>query len=300
MNISLERVLRFVAVAERMSFTRAARHLNIDQPWLSRQIMQLEDQLGFALFNRSSLRITLTAEGAELLERAREVVDSAERFRLKADEINRRVQTKLRLGIAYAAIPLGEHERLLNAFSARCPNVQLDMSAYEQPASIFSRLEAGDLDFGFIIGPPDHKLDLPLSIIGEIDLRIAIPQELPLAQLETIALKDLRYHRMAIGERGEGYDRMYEWLERAEVIKVPVLGGRRFIFDVAERDRLLVVCYNDVEKLPDSFVVRKFVRGAPAVNLCFVRRAGTLSPVAERLWNLVSTQSLSSEPVAQT
>jgi DNA-binding transcriptional LysR family regulator len=286
MNLSLERVLRFVAVAERLSFTQAARHLNIDQPWLSRQIMQLEEQLGFTLFNRSSLRITLTPEGAEFLEHAREVVDAAQRIGLKAEEINRRVHAKLKVGITCAAIPLGVHEQLLTAFSTRYPDVLLDMSAYEQTTSILSRLEAGDLDFGFVLGPLDHKIELPMTLIGEVSLRIAIPQEAPLAQQRTITAKDLRYQRIAIGEQGEGYERMFEWLTRAEVIKVPVLGGRRFIFDVAERQRLLVICYNDAEKLPDSFVVRKLVRGVPRINLCFVRRAGTLSPVAERLWHL--------------
>ena len=61
-NLNLERLLRFFAVAEELSFTRAATVLGIDQPLLLRQINQLQTQLGFPLFDRSGPRIALTPE----------------------------------------------------------------------------------------------------------------------------------------------------------------------------------------------------------------------------------------------
>ena len=57
---NLDRLIRFAVVAKEMSFSKAARRLNVDQPWLSRQIQQLEAQLGFALFVRSTRRVSLT------------------------------------------------------------------------------------------------------------------------------------------------------------------------------------------------------------------------------------------------
>jgi len=278
-------VLRFVVVAEHLSFTRAARQLNIDQPWLSRQVMQLEEQLGFSLFDRSSLRVALTPEGAEFLDRARSVVDAAQSLRQKAEEIKRRIQAELRIGIAHAAIPLRVHEKLLARFSAICPDVSLDLTADEQPANIISRVQSGELDFGIVIALVDW-LDMPACILEMVQLSIAMPADDPLAEKDVIVPQDLKGRRIATGEHPVMYASMSEWLDDAGVINVPVLGGRRFIFDVAERDRLLVFCYNDFEKLPDDFVVRKVERGAPDIVVALVRRRGAISPAAERLWRV--------------
>jgi DNA-binding transcriptional LysR family regulator len=285
MNISLERVLRFVAVAENLSFTRAAKQLHIDQPWLSRQIMQLEEQLGFTLFNRSGLRITLTAEGEEFLERAREVVAVSQRIRQKAEEMKRRSQAELRIGMPYAVIPLRAREDFLERYKAVCPNVTLDLSAYEHTEPVFSQLDSGDLDFALVFGPADN-LDLKTCILGVIKLRLAIPEEDPLAQKSVISVKDFKGRRIAVGEMVDGYEKMFSWLNNAGVIKVPVLGGWRFIFDVAEKERLPVICYTGSEKLPDGFVTRPIGEDGPRVYLSLVRRRGTLSPVAERMWRL--------------
>ncbi|MFZ2870722.1 LysR family transcriptional regulator, partial [Zavarzinia sp.] len=78
MHFDIKAVLHFVAVAEDMSFTRAARRLGIAQPWLSRRIRQLEEQLGFALFERTTRSIELTARGRGFLDAAREVASAVE------------------------------------------------------------------------------------------------------------------------------------------------------------------------------------------------------------------------------
>ena len=285
MNISLERVLRFVAVAENLSFTRAAKQLHIDQPWLSRQIMQLEEQLGFTLFNRSGLRITLTPEGEEFLERAREVVVVSQRIRQKAEEMRRRSQAELRVGMPYAVIPLDAREEFLDRYKAVCPNVTLDLSAYEHTDPVFAQLESGELDFALVFGPAD-SLDFKSCILSNIELALAVPQEHPLARHSVITMKDFEGQRIAVGELVDGYAKMFSWLNRAGVIKVPVLGGWRFIFDVAEKERLPVVCYTGSEKLPEGFVTRPIGDDGPHVHLSLVRRRGTLPPVAERMWRL--------------
>ena len=70
-----QRELRyFVAVAEELNFSRAARRLDISQPPLSAAIAQLESKLGVQLFERNSRRVTMTPAGAELLVRARRIL----------------------------------------------------------------------------------------------------------------------------------------------------------------------------------------------------------------------------------
>src|SRR3546814_17438408 len=74
---NLDRLIRFSVVAEEMSFSKAARRLNVDQPWLSRQIQQLEAQMGFPLFVRSTRRVSLTDEGEALFASAQDQIGRA-------------------------------------------------------------------------------------------------------------------------------------------------------------------------------------------------------------------------------
>lgn len=74
------RVLRyFLAVAREETISGAAESLHVTQPTLSRQLMELEEQLGKKLFIRGSRRVTLTDEGAFLRKRAQEIVDLTDR-----------------------------------------------------------------------------------------------------------------------------------------------------------------------------------------------------------------------------
>ena len=75
------RLLRaFVVLAEELNFGRAAERLHVTQPALSAQLRQLEDRLGFALFDRSTRRVTLTSQGATLLTPARTLLAESNRF----------------------------------------------------------------------------------------------------------------------------------------------------------------------------------------------------------------------------
>jgi DNA-binding transcriptional LysR family regulator len=74
MEPSLRDLRYFVAVAERLHFTQAAADLNVGQPTLSRQIQQLERQLGTVLFDRNQRSVALTVAGRELLTGARAIL----------------------------------------------------------------------------------------------------------------------------------------------------------------------------------------------------------------------------------
>src|SRR3954447_25103837 len=88
----------FVAVADELHFTRAAELLHISQPSLSKQIRQLERDLGFALFRREHRTVALTDAGEALLPRARELVGSWEEALAEATQRAQAAAATLRVG----------------------------------------------------------------------------------------------------------------------------------------------------------------------------------------------------------
>src|SRR5262245_3548818 len=79
-GVDLRRLRYFVAVAEECHFGRAAARLHLSTPPWSQRIRELEDELGLALFERTSRRVVLTPAGERLLVEAREVLRSMDRF----------------------------------------------------------------------------------------------------------------------------------------------------------------------------------------------------------------------------
>lgn len=148
------RVLRyFLTVAREENITRAAALLHVTQPTLSRQLMQLEDELGVKLFHRSRYRIVLTDDGMLLRQRAQEIVALAE----KTEREFMREE-----GILSGEISIGCGEtrnmtflsRRMVTFRQVHPMVQF--SIYSANADdIKDRLEKGILDLGLLAEPVD-------------------------------------------------------------------------------------------------------------------------------------------------
>jgi DNA-binding transcriptional LysR family regulator len=147
----------FVAVAERLHFSRAAQALHISQPPLSRAIRGLEERLGVTLFARTRRRVELTSEGARLLEETRRTLGQLERTALELRGMAAGEQGRLRLGFVSLA-DYGVLPGLLKAFKAARPKVSLalrEMLSPEQAAA----LVAGELDFGLLLPPVAGDLE---------------------------------------------------------------------------------------------------------------------------------------------
>ena len=146
------RLLRlFVAVGERLSFSRAAADLHIAQPWLSTQIRKLEGQLGFDLFARTSRRVDLTEEGQILLREARDVVAALDRLDLTARALANAETGQLRIGLPEYSHNFPIRVALLEGFSRRHPGLDVEIETGWTPL-LLSRLREGALDLTFAIG----------------------------------------------------------------------------------------------------------------------------------------------------
>lgn len=145
--MNLRRLEYFLAVAEELHFGRAADRLGMAQPPLSRQIQQLEQELGAILFNRGRGAITLTQAGARLQERAGEVMREIEDMKLEIRRIGQGAEGRLRIGFvgssAYGILP-----NIIKAFRAACPGVNLSLMPMNN-AGLYRALIRREIDVAF-------------------------------------------------------------------------------------------------------------------------------------------------------
>jgi DNA-binding transcriptional LysR family regulator len=185
--MELRHLRYFLAVAETLHFSRAAVRLHLTQPALSRQIRDLESELGVALLRRHGTETKLTAAGERFLKRTREILELAERSVREVKEASQVV----RLG-HYGALWVDYYGPALREFTKRFPKVSLQ--AVEQtPVELVESLRQGEVDIA-LLGPAGPKLGREFSVrrLGELSALIAVGVSNPLAKRRKIALEDLR------------------------------------------------------------------------------------------------------------
>jgi DNA-binding transcriptional LysR family regulator len=183
----------FVAVAEELSFTRAALRLHLSQPPLSQQIQALERDLGANLLERTKRRVALTESGRVFLEQARAILAMADQARGQVAAVAAGHSGQLRL--AYT-VSVSFHPALPQAllrYRQLAPQVRLQMSEmYTEPQ--YAALLAGQIDVGFVRDQPTHLQDarnLRLTVIDREPLLLALPADHPLANRQDIGLTEV-------------------------------------------------------------------------------------------------------------
>lgn len=178
--MELRHLRYFVAVAEELNFTRAAERLHIAQPPLSRQIQQLEEELGLLLLDRGARPLQLTEAGRFFYAQARNLLAQAQGMRAMTRKI---ALARRQLVIGYVGStlyrPLPEVIRRFRAIHVDTELSLLEMTSLEQVEA----LKAGRIDVGFgrlLFDDPA----LEREVLAEEPLWLALPLEHPLARRE--------------------------------------------------------------------------------------------------------------------
>jgi DNA-binding transcriptional LysR family regulator len=211
--MELRHLRYFVSVAEALSFTKAAEKLHTAQPSLTRQIKNLEDELGVRLLHRTKQKVTLTDEGRSfltdakrLLALAAETVESVRR--LHTGEV-RALNVGYVSNLFYDLLP-----KTLETFHQTFPTIAVnlfDLSCGEQ----FHALEEGKLDLGFVgLHEPIARRGLEFRTIASYRSVVALPKENPLTTKATVSLKALA-PMFFIGMSETSYPGYRDWLIRA-------------------------------------------------------------------------------------
>lgn len=184
------RVLRyFLAVVREESVTKAAEALHITQPTLSRQLSQLEEEIGVRLFDRGTRKITLTNEGILLRRRAEEIlqlVDKTERELVKQDE---QVEGKISIGCGEIAAVRMLPEPI-RTFREKYPRVSFEL--FSAAADLVKeQLDKGLLDIGLLLEPVDMEKYEFIRLDMKENWVVLMRPEDPLAEKESVTAEDL-------------------------------------------------------------------------------------------------------------
>jgi DNA-binding transcriptional LysR family regulator len=210
--MELRHLRYFVAVAEAMNFTKASVRLRVAQPAVSRQVQDLEDEIGVDLLKRSPRGVTLTAEGQLFLEEAREMLRRADESVKKVRALARGEYGELHIG--YAPTPTIEIlPPALAAFQKAVPGVQVllhDMSGEE----IADGLRRGAIHLAVVPSPElEHIPNVEFEPIRAYPICVALPRDHPFVRMKSIPLERFAAEPLVTFSRKE-YPGAYSSLER--------------------------------------------------------------------------------------
>lgn len=231
--ITLERMRSFVRVAERASFSAVAREQGVGQSTITRHITELESVLGATLLNRTTRRVTLTAEGVRYLEDARTILrlvdEAADGLRSARDRLSGsiRVSSTAALGVRHVA-------KTLFAFQDRHPDVTVDLALSDVRIDLIREA----VDIAIRLGPLSDST-MQLKAVGKSHRILAASRAYLEAQGRPRTLDDLLGHQIIRMSNVGGSDRLVLHRAGEALTSIPV-GGRLLVdHGLAAREALI-------------------------------------------------------------
>jgi LysR family transcriptional regulator, hca operon transcriptional activator len=279
--MELRHLRYFVAVAETGSLTVAAeRRLHTSQPSLSRQIRDLEDEVGAELFSRSARGVELTAAGKAFLDHARLALTQVD----AATEAARRAARPARQVFALGFLT-GEEmtwlPRAMQVLRDELPNIEVTVSSHYSP-DLADALARGKLDLAFLRAEPGFDLDY--RVVGSEKLVVLMPSDHRLTAREAIRPEDLvgETFIMASNKARVLHDVIERYLSDSGVAITPSHGvdNLAMAMSLVSSTRGLALMPEYAKNLlPWSVVSRPLEGDAPAIDLVVGYSRSNTSPV---------------------
>jgi DNA-binding transcriptional LysR family regulator len=188
--MELRHLRYFVAVGEEQHYGRASRRLRVAQPALSRQIQDLEEEVGFKLFDRLPRGVKLNPAGKLFLEDVKRILQEVSDATVRAGRVARGRSGTLRVGFTENSSWRGVVPDSFRRFREQQPDAELQL----QPASSLEQLDAirsGRLDAGFANFMPTTDPELDQLTVAVNPIELAVPKRHPLTKEKKLRLRDL-------------------------------------------------------------------------------------------------------------
>jgi len=202
MNWTLAQLEIFVLAETEGSFSAAARHLGRAQSRVSSAIANLEEDLGFQLFDRSGKTPVLTKHGKSMFAEATAVLHQCQRLQSNALKIVLGDETKLTMAIEEAA-PIDIFNDVFIKLAKEFPQIQLTIRHGSQD-DIAQWTESGEADFGFVYRSNEVPELLEFRSLGSMSHCLIVANSHPLAKIQEPTIEDLNQYRQLINRDRRG------------------------------------------------------------------------------------------------
>lgn len=200
----------FLTIAREENFTRAAQQLHVTQPTLSRQIADLEQELGVKLFVRSNHNIILTGDGMILKRRAQEILSLADKT--KRDFLQKDESLSGTISIGSGEFRSTEYlAKIIAGFRKKYPNVTYEIYSGNAD-NIRDYIERGLLDIGLMSEPIDMRKYNFVNMPIKEQWGLFVPVDSPLSEKESISPEDLKGMSIVTATGDFNQSRIGKWL----------------------------------------------------------------------------------------
>lgn len=270
--MELKNLTTFLAVAEKETISAAAKHLHLSQPSLSRQLMDLEKELGVTLFTRGNRKITLTEDGLLFRKRAEEIVELLEKTRSEFLSPRDTIAGNVSIGAGetYVIQLLGA---IIKEIQAEYPNIKFHFFSGNAD-EVKERLDKGLLDFGVVISPVDVRKYDSLRLPAKDTWGVLMRKDSPLAVKEVITPKDLWDVPLITSRQSLVSSELSKWLKK-DLKKLTVVATYNLVYNASK----LVE-----EGVGYGLTLDKLVNFAPDSPLCFRKLSPTLESNLDFIW----------------
>lgn len=180
----------FMAVAHYLNFTKAANHLHLTQPSLSKTIKQMEESLGVPLFHRSFRKLELTDAGKALLQNAKVVLKAYQNLTSELNDVASLEKGEIRIGIP-PIIGAAFCSMFISEYVSEYPNINMNLIEVGSK-KIEEGINEGTLDIGFICHRPDQNKPIENYQVFHDPLMLVVHETHRLAKLRSIDFQTLK------------------------------------------------------------------------------------------------------------
>lgn len=279
------RVLKyFIAVAREESMTRAADILHVTQPTLSKQIKDLEDEIGKKLFNRTNYAIKLTAEGEILYKRALDIVNLADDTVEELKAMTEATGGNVNIGAAETD-SIKYLARIIKQLQQECAGIIVSIYSGDSE-SVEYKLDKGQLDFALVVRDFDlnkyNFIELPYKDTYGLICR----SDNPLCKKKKITFDDMINEPIIVSRQSLAHD-LRKWAgERVDELTIAATGDIPFNLSLLVKEGIgSLLCFDKIINTTETSNLRYIPLDPPMLSPLYIiwKKNAELTPPARKL-----------------